>query len=162
MKRDILDVFIDKFYHKIEVLISRKIEPTIIVHDIKNLDLNVVDALLEKGIKGMILDVDETLRYDGDAISQENINWLVDISSKMNVAVVSNGYDRNVEYILNELCIKYFPLSFKPCSRNIKKALDSMRVNASSTIIVGDRYLDDIYSGSKLGMMTCLVKEKRK
>lgn len=159
MKKDFLDILIDKFFDKIEVLISNRIEPTIIVHDIKELNIDIIDGLCQSGIRGMILDVDETLRYDGNDISDDNIDWLISVSAKMKVSVVSNGYDKCVEELLKQLCINYYPLSFKPNTRNIKKALKSMEVGLSSAIIVGDKYFDDMYAGNKLGMKTCLVKK---
>lgn len=121
MKKDFLDILIDNFLNKIEVLISNKIEPTIIVHDIKELSIDIIDGLCQSGIRGMILDVDETLRYDGNDISEDNIDWLISVSSKLRVSVVSNGYDKGVESLLKQLCINYYPLSFKPDTRNIKK-----------------------------------------
>ena len=89
MKKDFLDILIDKFFGKIEVLISNKIEPTIIVHDIKELSIDIIDGLCKSGIRGMILDVDETLRYDGKNITEDNIDWLISVSSKLRVSVVS-------------------------------------------------------------------------
>ena len=89
------------------IIISLFIEPNIIVNSVLELTSDELDYLKTLGIKGLILDVDETLRYNMKMIDNDTFNWLIMAKSKMNIAVVSNGYDMRIEETLRLLKIPY-------------------------------------------------------
>lgn len=44
------------------------------------------------GIKGLIIDLDETLRFNKEDITKVNQEWLQMAKSKLKIVVLSNGY----------------------------------------------------------------------
>lgn len=143
------------------LIFGDKIEPTMIVEDIKELDSDYLDVLKESGIKGLIVDVDETLREMFHKVPEENIEWLSLAKSKMKVAVVSNGYNTQIREILEQLDIPYFDFAFKPLKININKALDSMDITGEESLFIGNSQLTDMLGGYRVGSKLCKVKKNK-
>ena len=123
------------------LIFGDKIEPTMIVEDIKELDSDYLDVLKESGIKGLIVDVDETLR---------------EMFHK-----VSNGYNTQIREILEQLDIPYFDFAFKPLKININKALDSMDITGEESLFIGNSQLTDMLGGYRVGSKLCKVKKNK-
>ena len=71
---------------------SKNIEPDLTVRDIKELSSDTLDDLIMNGIKGLIIDLNETLRFDKEDITKVNQEWLQMAKSKLKIVVLSNGY----------------------------------------------------------------------
>ena len=71
-----LDKLIDDFcnivFDLINYYLSKNIEPDLTVRDIKELSSDALDDLIMNGIKGLIIDLDETLRFDKEDITRVN------------------------------------------------------------------------------------------
>lgn len=135
---------------------EKLIKPDLTINDIKDLD---VDYLKEIGINGLILDVDETLRFSDNDISDDVINWLINMKKEMKICVVSDGYSLKVKDVLDNLDIPYFSFSFKPLKRNFKKAIKYMNIDNYLILTVGDDLVADILGGKRNKTRTCLVKK---
>lgn len=153
----IIDEKISKAFN---LFLSKVIKPCIVIKDICELDGEMLDYLESIGIEGLILDVDETLRYDMNDISLDVISWLSMIKERFRVAVVSNGMDGNVSKTLESMNIPYYTMAFKPCRIKVRKAVDGLGISNETIMMVGDDYIDDIYTGNRMNMKTCLVKKK--
>ena len=105
-----------------------------------------------------ILDVDETLRNNLQAIPKCNQEWLEEIKKHIKVIVVSNGLEAKAEQYFRENRIEYIGLAFKPLKRGFIKACKSLNVNPEHVLVVGDDLWDDIHGGRKNNMKTALVK----
>lgn len=152
----IIDEKISKAFN---LFLSKIIKPTIVINDICQLDGEMLDYLESIGVQGMILDVDETLRYDMEDLSPLVISWLSMVKKRFHVAVVSNGIDCDVSKILDDINIPYYTMAFKPCRIKVRKAVDGLGVSNENIMMVGDNYIDDIYTGKRMNMKTCLVKK---
>lgn len=153
----IIDEKISKAFN---LFLSKVIKPSIVIKDICELDGEMLDYLESIGIEGLILDVDETLRYDMNDLSLDVISWLSKIKERFRVAVVSNGMDGNVSKTLEGMNIPYYTMAFKPCRIKVRKAVDGLGISNETIMMVGDDYIDDIYTGNRMNMKTCLVKKK--
>ena len=91
-----LDKLVDDFcnivFDLINYYLSKNIEPDLTVRDIKELSSDSLDDLIVNGIKGLIIDLDETLRFDKEDITKVNQEWLQMAKSKLKIVVLSNGY----------------------------------------------------------------------
>lgn len=150
----------EKISKAFNLFLSKVIKPTIVINDICQLDGEMLDYLESIGVQGLILDVDETLRYDMQDLSPEVISWLSMIKKRFRVAVVSNGMDGKVSKILESMNIPYYTMAFKPCRIKVRKAIVGLCVSNRTIMMVGDDYIDDIYTGNRMNMKTCLVKKK--
>ncbi len=61
LSSDLLDKFCDYVFNLIKYYLSKKITPDLLIDDIKELSSDCLDDLISIGIKGLILDLDETL-----------------------------------------------------------------------------------------------------
>ena len=113
-------------------------------------------------IKGLILDVDEALRYNMKMIDNDTFNWLIMAKSKMDIAVVSNGYDMRIEETLRLLKIPYYKMAFKPSKKYLLQALNTIGIKPEESLIIGDDYLSDILGGYRTNINTCLVRKRGK
>ncbi len=88
----LVDDFCDIVFDLINYYLSKNIEPDLTVRDIKELSSDTIDDLIMNGIKGLIIDLDETLRFDKEDITKVNQEWLQMAKSKLKIVVLSNGY----------------------------------------------------------------------
>ena len=82
--------------------------------------------------------------------------------SKMNIAVVSNGYDMRIEETLRLLKIPYYKMAFKPSKKYLLQALNTIGIKPEESLIIGDDYLSDILGGYRTNINTCLVRKRGK
>lgn len=54
------------------------------------------------GIKGLIIDLDETLPFTKEDITKINQEWLQMAKSKLKIVVLSNGYWQNTKEVSKE------------------------------------------------------------
>ncbi len=61
LSSDLLDKFCYYVFNLIKYYLSKKITPDLLIDDIKELSSDCLNDLINMGIKGFILDLDETL-----------------------------------------------------------------------------------------------------
>lgn len=117
--------------------------------------------LCERGIKGLILDIDNTLvPYEIPEPTAENVEWLKGMwDAGIKTAFVSNNHKERVELYNKELGCPAFYDSGKPMKKACKRALDAMGVSAGEAAIIGDQVFTDVVAGRNSGLaMAILVK----
>lgn len=157
MKRpeEVLDDLISKIFNYI---LCKLIKPDMEVNSVCDLTEEKIDELINYyGIKGIILDVDETIRFDGNDIPEENEEWLDMILSKLKVVVLSNGSSKTMEEKFHEKGIEYMTLAFKPLKRGFLKSCSLLHLKPEEVAVIGDDLFDDIYGGSRNNMTTIKV-----
>lgn len=161
MKKTIDQLVADKIFGIVNLLISIKVKPDITVSNIRELTEKEIDELRTKrGIEGVILDLDETLRTQMQEIPPCNQEWLDMIKSKIKVIIVSNGVDKNAEEFFRLKGIDYIGFAGKPLKKNFLRACKMMNLNPEKVLVVGDDLFSDIYGGKRNNMPTVLVQEK--
>ena len=153
------DLIFDKIYSCICKIISYKIKPDIIIENVTDLSIDVLYKLKENNIKVLIVDVDDTLRFNMKPLDNIIIEWLRITNNIIKIVDVSNGYDINIEKCLNELKIPYYKLANKPLKYKLKQILSDLDVIGENTMFIGDDYFTDILSGYRMKASTCLVKK---
>jgi len=127
------------------------------VHSVYELNL---DLLKEKGVKGMIIDLDNTLvGAKVPLASDELIEWLERVQTAgFKVVVVSNNNQRRVAKFADPLSLPFIFRARKPITRAFRKALIEMRIQSHEAVVIGDQLLTDILGGNRLGIATVLVE----
>lgn len=130
--------------------------PRMHVNKVHGIDL---DELREKGIKGIIVDLDNTLvPWNGNEVFPEVTEWMQGVKEKsFEVCIVSNN-----DFNRGDELAKYFDVpaiwkAVKPRRRAFRKALRIMDLKAAEVAVVGDQVFTDILGGNRLGLYTILV-----
>ena len=153
------DIIADKIMELANLALSRFIKPDIELENVRELDIETIERLKrEYGIEAIILDVDETLRKNLDAIPKCNQEWIEELKKHIKVIVVTNGLKQKAEDYFRENNIEYIGLAFKPLKRGFNKACKSLNVDPEKVLVVGDDLFDDIFGGKRNKMKTALVK----
>lgn len=122
-----------------------------------NLSLEIIRT---HDLKGLILDVDETLLPMNDTeVSEELAAWLAQIKEEVSIWLVSNNPSKHrIASIAESLKVPYTMRAAKPSRRKLREAVEAMNLPAGKVGMVGDRLLTDVLAGNRLGMFTILVE----
>lgn len=117
------------------------------------------ELLQHHHLKGLILDVDETLVpiRTADA-SQELQTWMGQLKPHFNIWLVSNNVsETRIGGIAEALDVPYISGALKPSRRKLRQAVTAMNLPVHQIAMVGDRLMTDVLAGNRLGMFTILV-----
>lgn len=158
-KKSLEDRIVQKIFDGVNFVMAKFIRPDMEVDTVGCLDKETIARLKrEYGIKGVILDIDETVRQDMKSIPKVNSDWIDMLKSELKVIVVSNGVDGKVERFLELKGIDYIGFAHKPLKKNFRKACDSLGLKPEEILVVGDDIFSDIYGGKRNNMRTALVR----
>ncbi len=118
------------------------------------------DILHHYQIKGLVLDVDETLvPFKSSEASEELMEWVAEIRQVASLWLVSNNLSESrIGNIARSLNLPYIFGAAKPSRRKLKEAADAMSLPVERVAMVGDRLFTDVLAGNRLGMFTILVE----
>jgi HAD superfamily phosphatase (TIGR01668 family) len=117
------------------------------------------EELKDKGIKGIITDLDNTLvAWDRPDATPEIIEWMKSMQDVgIQVTIVSNNNEVRVKAFCDPLGIPFINDARKPMRKSFQKALTSMDVKKEEVVVIGDQLLTDILGGNIKGLHTILV-----
>lgn len=118
------------------------------------------DILKHYQLKGLVLDVDETLvPLRATKASTELMEWVEQVRPVASIWLVSNNLSENrISSIARSLNLPYMLGARKPSRRKLKKAAEAMNLPVEQVGMVGDRLFTDVLAGNRLGMFTILVE----
>ena len=125
---------------------------------------NVRDVKLEflnkNNIKGIILDVDNTLIDFYRKFENGTIEWVNELKKagiKFCIVSNSNKLDK-VTYVAETLDIPYFHFAKKPFKSGFLKAKEKMGLPAENIAAIGDQIMTDVIGSNRCKMFSILVK----
>jgi len=124
------------------------------------------EFLSELGIKGVLLDIDNTLEpYENALPGERVIAWLNALRERgISAAIVSNNNKKRVKLFNSELKLPAYAKAAKPFTKNLKRAMVDMGCDSSNTIFMGDQIFTDVWAAHNAGIKAILVqpiKDKR-
>ncbi|AFY59835.1 YqeG family HAD IIIA-type phosphatase [Synechococcus sp. PCC 6312] len=134
------------------------LQPNLVLGE--NVLLLTPSLLLEHDLKGLILDVDDTLvpTWEED-VPPEVLAWLTDIKGQVSLWLVSNNLNHSrIRRIAETLGVPFLMGAAKPSRRKLRQALHAMNLPNAQVAMVGDRVFTDVLAGNRLGMFTILVR----
>lgn len=117
------------------------------------------EMLKEKGVKGIITDLDNTLvEWDRPDATPKLIEWFTGMQAAgIQVTIVSNNNELRVKSFADPLGIPFIYRARKPLGKAFKKALSMMSVKKEEVVVIGDQLLTDVFGGNRLKLHTILV-----
>jgi HAD superfamily phosphatase (TIGR01668 family) len=117
-------------------------------------------ALMEKGIRAVVLDIYNTLVTYGVAEpTDEVIAWIDALKAAgLHVAIASNNHEPRVALFNQKIGVFTTWESKKPSPRSVKAACAHFGVKASETAVIGDQIFTDVWCARNAGAMAILVK----
>ena len=131
--------------------------PDLYVNNIKEI---TVEILNKNQIKGLILDVDNTL-IDYDKVLLEGTNqWCDNLKQNdIKICILSNTNKiKKVEKVAKILDLEYIYFAHKPNKKGFLKAQKLLGLNIDEIATVGDQVFTDVLGGNRVGMFTILTK----
>ncbi|MCE7794174.1 YqeG family HAD IIIA-type phosphatase [Salipaludibacillus sp. CUR1] len=118
-----------------------------------------IEKLKEKGVKGIITDLDNTLvEWDRAEATKELTAWFKKLRDHdFQIVIVSNNNEARVKKFASPHNITFIYRARKPSSRAFKTACNLMNLKREETVVVGDQLLTDILGGNRGGFQTILV-----
>ena len=120
--------------------------------DIKN--------LVRLGIKGVLVDIDNTLVDYDQNIDPETFEWIENIKKEGIIFyLLSNNNKERVDSVGNIFDVKGIYHAGKPQRRGIISAINELNLKNSELAIIGDQIFTDVYGGNRLNIYTILVEQ---
>jgi HAD superfamily phosphatase (TIGR01668 family) len=134
----------------------QSLRPDIFMPSIYRLD---VAALRARGIRGLILDIDNTLVPWNEAGAPETlIQWLALLdSSGLKACLLSNNTRERVTAFASVTGIPSIDAGRKPARRAYEAALEVLGTAPHETAALGDQLYPDVVGAKRMGILTILV-----
>lgn len=118
-----------------------------------------VGHLRSEGIRGLILDLDETLVSALEHTPSPEVHaWIQAMKDAFSIYIVSNNFDAaRVQQVADELDVPCAFRAAKPRRRGFREALAIMGLAPHEVAIVGDQLFTDVLGGNRLGAYTILA-----
>jgi HAD superfamily phosphatase (TIGR01668 family) len=131
--------------------------PTLRVHGAVEIDAIILE---QHDIKGLILDLDNTLSLHGHPLEKEGVyEWLTQMRELgIPMMVVSNNTRKRVKPLTDKLGLSCITFGLKPLTRGINKAVKTLGVPKHQVALIGDQIFTDILGGNLAKVKTILVE----
>lgn len=114
------------------------------------------EFFLSRGIKGIIIDLDNTLvAWGEERITVEMKEWVQGmLDSGLKICILSNALEHRVRLIGAELGIPWVSRAVKPRKHPFRKALEILGTTPGETAVIGDQLFTDIFGGNRMALYT--------
>lgn len=135
----------------------RYVTPHLYLESVLDLD---PAQLRERGIDGLLLDVDCTLKdHRVNCFSEPVVAWVKKLQAAgMKLCIVSNGLPHRIGPLAEMLGVPFVAQALKPLPRGCRAALEKLDLPAERVAVVGDQLFADILAGRLAGLYTILVR----
>lgn len=118
------------------------------------------DIIRQNQLKGLILDVDDTIVSMRQSNATEDVQqWIAQVRRVASIWLVSNNLSqRRIGRIAESLDLPYLFGAKKPSRKKLRQAVDAMDLRPHEVAMVGDRLFTDVLAGNRLGLFTILVE----
>lgn len=117
-------------------------------------------AYYEKGFRGVLFDIDNTLVPHNAKADDRVIQLFTDLKGMgFGISLLSNNGESRVSLFSAAVGdIPYISRARKPSRKSYQRAMELMGTNADNTLFVGDQLFTDVYGANRTGLYSILVK----
>ena len=118
-----------------------------------------VDFLLSIGVKGVLLDIDNTMEpYEHPLPGDHVVAWLNSLhNAGIKTAIVSNNEWERVNLFNKDLAMPAYAKAGKPFKKNLIRAMGDIKTDREHTVFIGDQILTDVWAAHNAGIRAILV-----
>ena len=119
-----------------------------------------VQFLRDRGRKGLLLDMDGTLKDFHDIrVASGVVDWMDTLrSSGIRLCLLSNGRSNRIAKLASDLDVPFVAQAVKPFPFGCRKAVRMLDLPSSEVAFAGDQLLADHLAGRLAGLLTILVR----
>lgn len=127
---------------------------------LKSIDMIDIQMLKQKGIKALVLDVDNTLTTHGSQEISETVKIFLQKlkQNDIKLMIVSNNNDARVKPFAQKIGLDYVSMALKPLTVGLSKAQKKFNLSKNEIAMVGDQLFTDVWAGSLKGFYTILLE----
>ena len=131
-------------------------KPTYVFDKVKDI---TPDFLKKHGIKGLLLDLDNTLTtHNNPVVPQSSLDWIELMKqSGIKLMIVSNNHAPRVTPFAQQLGIDFECEGAKPLTFGYSRAIKRMGLKKSEVAAVGDQIFTDIMGSNLKGIRSVFV-----
>lgn len=113
----------------------------------------------QKGYRGVIFDIDNTLVPHGVAADERSIALFGRLKNLgFSTMLLSNNKEPRVKSFAAQVSSPYIYKAGKPALKNYYKAMKEMGTTPETTLFVGDQLFTDVWGAKRAGIYSILVK----
>lgn len=114
----------------------------------------------ERGLRAVILDVDNTLTTHNNPVPAEGVpEWIRTMQEAgLTLTILSNNYKERVEPFAKQLGLPFVSMAAKPLSFGVGRACRKLKIRRKETALIGDQIFTDMICGNLAGVYTVLVE----
>lgn len=118
-----------------------------------------LEALKARGIRGLLVDLDNTVTEWGRATLNPEVKlWFAKLKDyDLKSCLVSNNRGTRVKKVADNLGIPAISRAGKPRRRAFQQAMAILGTSVDETAVIGDQVLTDVLGGNRMGLYTVLV-----
>lgn len=117
------------------------------------------EELYEKGYRGIIFDIDNTLVPHGAPADERAIALFLRLKQiGYQVMLLSNNKEPRVKMFNDSVKVKYIFKAGKPGRAGYERAMQELGTTRANTVFVGDQLFTDVWGAKRVGIANYLVK----
>lgn len=116
------------------------------------------EELYEKGYRGLIFDIDNTLVPHGKPADHRAIVLFERLRRiGFDTCLISNNQEPRVQPFAEQVGSRYVYDAHKPSTKNYRKAMELMGTDENTTLFIGDQLFTDVWGAKRTGIKSILV-----
>ncbi len=118
------------------------------------------DRLWERGVRGIVLDLDNTCcEYHAPELAPGVAEWVAGARDRgFRIVMLSNNFSERVAAAGAQLGVPTVPNALKPLPFGFWRALRLLGTPRRRTVVIGDQLFTDMLGGKLLGLATILTE----
>lgn len=124
----------------------------------KNIEQIPVPLLKERNIKGLILDIDNTLVPPHTPVCDARSEAFVkEMQKDFKICIVSNNIYERAKKFADSFPVDFVCDGNKPAKKPFRLALAKLQLNPGQVAVIGDQIFTDVWGANRMGMLSVLV-----
>lgn len=112
----------------------------------------------DKGIRGIIFDIDNTLVEHGAAANEKAVALFTELHRMgYRTMLLSNNKEPRVKSFANDVNSDYIFKANKPSVKGYQDAMNRMGTTPETTLFVGDQLFTDVWGANRTGIISYLT-----
>ena len=111
------------------------------------------EKMYEKGVRGQIFDIDNTLVPHGAPADKRAVELFARLKKiGFRCCLISNNQEPRVKMFNEKIQVDYIYNAHKPSTKNYRRAMEIMGTKEESTVFIGDQLFTDVWGAKRAGI----------